>query len=112
MPQRERRGRTGVARRAAAHRIHHDERRLLDGPEHAVDVLGRAQLLKADAGQLVAHRLNEAGVVHRDMDAGHRLPPYFFKNAWSAARKSGVVRLMAFTSAPRRMPSSNRNPSS
>ena len=44
---------------------------------------------------------------------GRRMPcRYFFRNAWSAARKSGVVRLTAFTSAPNAIPSSKRSPSS
>src|SRR2546422_7208038 len=40
-------------------------------------------------------------------EAGH-----FLRNACNAARKSGVVRLTAFTSAPSRIPSSKRTPSS
>ena len=63
---------------------------------------GQPQWLMA---QLVAgDEENGAGLAQV---AGH-----FFRNACSAARKSGVVRLTALTSAPSRMPSSKRMPSS
>ena len=55
--------------------------------------------------QLVAR--DQENCAGRAEGAGH-----FFRNAWSAARKSGVVRLTALTSAPSRMPSSKRMPSS
>lgn len=45
-------------------------------------------------------------------DVRARIVPYFLRKAESAARKSGVVRLTALTSAERRMPSSNGIPSS
>ena len=48
----------------------------------------------------------------QDRPGGAHGRHHFLRNAWSAARKSGVVRLTAFTSAPRRMPSSKRIPSS
>src|SRR6266516_3742177 len=71
MLQGERGGGTRVARRAAAYRVHHDERGFSGRAEHCVYVLRRAQLLEAQASELLAHRLHEAGVVQRDVEAGH-----------------------------------------
>src|SRR5690348_10113488 len=45
-------------------------------------------------------------------EAAHMPVVYFLRKACNAARKSGVVRLTALTSAPNRSPSSNRRPSS
>src|SRR2546422_10867781 len=55
----------------AAYRVHDDERRVLRGPQHLVDLCGRAELLKSDAGELVAHRLDEPGVVEGYVQVGH-----------------------------------------
>src|SRR5213596_4272444 len=52
-------------------------------------------------------------IVHRHVEIPHIYPRcYFLRNALIAARKSGVLRLTAFTSAPNRSPSSKLSPSS
>src|SRR5206468_2396310 len=79
------------------------------------------QILGVEQG---GHRRHAGNLAPRRVGAQHAAPllparwalfhagRYFFRNAWSVARKSGVVRLTALTSAPSRMPSSRRRPSS
>src|SRR5881296_3178959 len=71
MPERERRGGSRVPGGAAAHGVHDDERRVVRRPEDSVDLCGRTELLEPDAGELLAHRLDEAGVVEGHVQACH-----------------------------------------
>src|SRR6267143_1104958 len=141
MLDRERRCRPCIARRTATYRIHDDQGRRTLARQHAVDLLRCSQLFKAQASQLLAHRAHHFRVVHWDVQIAHALLAalracgtcltsnklitssreavpeggagcYFLRNAESAARKSGVLRLTALTSAPSRKPSSKLTPSS
>src|SRR5574341_1084966 len=72
---RERRRRARVAGGAAAHRIHDHKDRPRRVTQRRIDLLRRAQLFETDPGQLLAHRLHEAGIVQWYVQLGHAILP-------------------------------------
>ena len=64
MLERHRHRRPGVARRAAAHRVHDEEDGALLLAEHGVDRVRGPRFLDAEARELLAHRLYDSFVIH------------------------------------------------
>ena len=109
MLESEPRCRARVARGAAAYRVDHHQRGLLHGAERRVHLVRRTQLLKADPGQLVAHRLDEQGVVRGNVQTGHDAsseigshPSKFITKLGNNPPRTALPRIRALTPDPMR----------